>query len=163
MCSHPVPQDLAVQYIDARDLAAFAIDTALNGAVNTLSRPGHTTMAELLDLLSHEGHRFDRDLHVGGRGLPAGAQGRAVEGAADLGAAGRRHGELLHVRFVARALRSGLSCRSARETVADTWSWLRDNPGWSPIVTANRSRVGMDPEREAALLAAWADQPPAAL
>jgi hypothetical protein len=47
--------------------------------------------------------------------------------------------------------------------VADTWSWLRDNPDWSPLVSANRSGVGMDPEREAALLAAWADQPPAAL
>ncbi len=33
----PGPQDLAVQYIDARDLAAFAIDTALNGAVNTFA------------------------------------------------------------------------------------------------------------------------------
>ena len=61
------------------------------------------------------------------------------------------------------ALRSGLACRSARETVEDTWSWLRDIPDWTPVVSADRSRVGMDPKREAALLAAWADQPPAAL
>jgi hypothetical protein len=47
--------------------------------------------------------------------------------------------------------------------VRDTWSWLRDNPDWAQVVRENRSRVGMDPEREAALLAAWADQPPAAL
>jgi hypothetical protein len=29
-------------------------------------------------------------------------------------------------------------------------------------VAANRTRVGMEPGREAELLAAWADQPPAA-
>ena len=60
------------------------------------------------------------------------------------------------------ALRSGLVCRPARATVEDTWSWLRDNPEWTPAVSADRPAVGMDPEREAALLAAWADQPPAA-
>ena len=49
----PGPRDIAIQYIDARDLAAFAINTALNGAVNVLSRPGHTTMEELL-ALCHE-------------------------------------------------------------------------------------------------------------
>ena len=61
------------------------------------------------------------------------------------------------------ALRSGLTFRSARETVADTWSWLRENPDWSPLASANRSGVGMNRERETALLADWADQPPAAL
>jgi hypothetical protein len=30
-------------------------------------------------------------------------------------------------------------------------------------VKENRSRVGMEPVREAALLAAWSNQPPAAL
>src|SRR3984885_11177941 len=42
----PEPKALPIQYIDARDLAAFAIDTKLNGAVNVLSRPGHTPKAE---------------------------------------------------------------------------------------------------------------------
>ena len=37
-----------------------------------------------------------------------------------------------------------------------------EHPEWMQIVTANRARTGMTPEREAALLAAWADQPPAA-
>jgi 2'-hydroxyisoflavone reductase len=60
------------------------------------------------------------------------------------------------------ALRSGLTCRSARETVQDTWSWLTDHPEWTQVVNANRARVGMAPEREAVLLAAWAGQPPAA-
>src|SRR5579863_9586519 len=46
----PEPKDLPIQYIDARDLAAFAVGTELSGAVNTLSRPGHTTMVELLEL-----------------------------------------------------------------------------------------------------------------
>src|SRR5579862_7195516 len=42
----PEPHDLALQYVDARDLAAFVIETALNGAVNVLTVPGFTTMAE---------------------------------------------------------------------------------------------------------------------
>ena len=61
------------------------------------------------------------------------------------------------------AHRSGLTCRSVRETVGDTWSWLRDNPEWTQVVTGNRTSVGMEPGREAELLAAWADQSPAAL
>jgi 2'-hydroxyisoflavone reductase len=61
------------------------------------------------------------------------------------------------------AQRSGLTCRPVRDTVFDTWAWLRDNPEWAQVVTGNRVRVGLAPERETALLAAWANQPPAAL
>ena len=61
------------------------------------------------------------------------------------------------------AQRSGLIVRPVRETVRDTWSWLRDNPGWTQLVTPNRRRVGMEPGRETELLAAWVDQSPAAL
>ena len=80
----PGPRDLAVQYIDARDLAAFAIDTALHGPVNVLSRPGHTTMAEVL-ALCNEVTGSSRLIHVGRRRVPAGARGRAVDGAARSG------------------------------------------------------------------------------
>jgi hypothetical protein len=40
---------------------------------------------------------------------------------------------------------------------------LREHPDWQQVVSANRSRVGMTPEREAALLSAWKNQPPASL
>ncbi|MFZ0178601.1 MAG: NAD-dependent epimerase/dehydratase family protein [Candidatus Dormiibacterota bacterium] len=157
----PGPQNLGVQYIDARDLAAFALDTALNGAVNTLSRPGHTTMAEVLDLcheVTDSTATFtwvDADFLLGRKVEPWTELPIWVPPVADMAN--------FYTCDSSLALRSGLTCRSARETVADTWSWLRDNPDWSPLLSANRSGVGMNPEREAALLAAWADQPPAAL
>ena len=48
----PGPEDLPLQYVDARDLAAWLLDSVarrLSGTFNALSRPGHTTMGELLD------------------------------------------------------------------------------------------------------------------
>lgn len=157
----PAPQGLAVQYIDARDLAAFAIDTPLNGAVNVLSRPGHTTMAGVLELCREVTDSTATFTWVDAEFLLA----HKVEPWTELPIWVPPVGDMatFYTCDSSLALRSGLACRSARETVEDTWSWLRDNPDWAPIASANRSGVGMDPEREAALLAAWADQPPAAL
>ena len=44
----PGPYDRPLQYIDARDLAAFALDRPV-GTFDTVSRPGHTTIGLLLD------------------------------------------------------------------------------------------------------------------
>ena len=157
----PAPQDLAVQYIDARDLAAFALETTLNGPVNVLSRPGHTTMAEVLALCHEVTDSTATFTWVDADFLLA----HKVEPWTELPIWVPPVGDMANFYTCdsSLALRSGLARRSARATVADTWSWLRDIPDWTQVVTANRSRVGMDPEREAALLAAWADQPPAAL
>ncbi|MFI5285483.1 MAG: NAD-dependent epimerase/dehydratase family protein [Candidatus Dormibacteria bacterium] len=157
----PGPRDIAIQYIDARDLAAFAIDTALNGAVNVLSRPGHTTMSEVLALcreVTGSTASFtwvDAEFLLANNVAPWTELPIWVPPIGDMAA--------FYTCDSSLALRSGLACRPARNTVQDTWSWLLEHPGWEQTVRANRSRVGMDPEREAALLAAWADQPPAAL
>src|ERR1700689_5745178 len=48
----PGPADLKLQYIDCRDLARWmlhAADEGISGPFNTVSRPGHATMASLLD------------------------------------------------------------------------------------------------------------------
>jgi nucleoside-diphosphate-sugar epimerase len=157
----PGPQDLAVQYIDARDLAAFAIETALNGAVNVLSRPGHTTMDEVLTLCREVTGSSASFIWVDAGFLLA----HEVEPWTELPIWVPPVGDMegFYTCDSSLALRSGLTCRSARDTVQDTWSWLRDNPDWAQVVKENRSRVGMEPVREAALLAAWANQPPAAL
>jgi len=157
----PAPQDLAVQYIDSRDLAAFALETTLNGAVNVLSRPGHTTMAQVLALCREATDSTATFAWVDAEFLLA----HNVEPWTELPIWVPPVGDMANFYRCdsSLALRSGLACRSARETVEDTWSWLRDIPDWTPVVSADRSRVGMDPKREAALLAAWADQPPAAL
>jgi len=47
----PGPPELTLQCVDGRDLAIWLLDSAqrgLTGTFNALSRPGHTTMAELL-------------------------------------------------------------------------------------------------------------------
>ena len=50
------------------------------------------------------------------------------------------------------AITAGLDCRPLQDTVADTWAWQQRVPGgWRP---APRT-PGLDPDREAALLAAW--------
>ncbi len=157
----PGPPDNRLQYVDARDLAAFAIDTTLNGAVNVLSRPGHATMAELLTLCREVTGSTAALTWVGAEFLLARDVGPWVELPIWVPPIGDT-ADFYQVDS-SLATRSGLSCRSAHETVGDTWSWLRSNPDWSPVVKPNRSRVGMGPGRERELLASWADQPPAAL
>ncbi|SEP07331.1 NAD-dependent epimerase/dehydratase family protein [Trujillonella endophytica] len=51
-----------------------------------------------------------------------------------------------------RARRLGLPVRPVRESVADTWAWLRD-AGELPAPPHGRPRPGLDPGREARLLA----------
>jgi nucleoside-diphosphate-sugar epimerase len=48
---------------------------------------------------------------------------------------------------------AGLACRPLLDTVADTWAWLQ--AGGEPVAQERRALHGLDPEREAALLAKW--------
>jgi nucleoside-diphosphate-sugar epimerase len=156
----PGPKDSALQYIDARDLAAFALDTALHGPVNVLSRTGFTTMSEILALCREVTGSTATFTWVEADFL----LGRDVQPWTELPIWVPPVGDMagFYNCDSSLALRAGLNCRPARETVEDTWSWLRDNPEWHQIVKPNRTRVGMDREREAALLAAWVDQSPVA-
>ena len=157
----PGPADNGLQYIDARDLAAFSINTTLNGAVNVLTVPGFTTMAELLDLCKEATGSDATFTWVDAEYL----LNQKVEPWTELPIWVPDIGEWtgFYMTNSSLAQRSGLTCLPVRDTVFDTWSWLRDNPEWSQVVTANRTRVGLAPEREAALLAAWTRQSPAAL
>jgi nucleoside-diphosphate-sugar epimerase len=157
----PEPAGNGLQYIDARDLAEFSINTMLNGAVNVLTVPGFTTMAELLDLCKEATGSDATFTWVDAEFLLE----RKVEPWTELPIWVPDIGEWagFYLTDSSLAQRSGLVCRSARDTVFDTWSWLRDNPEWQQVVTGNRSRVGLAPERETELLAAWAGQSPAAL
>ena len=155
----PEPRDLAVQYVDARDLAAFAIETALTGPVNVLSRPGHATMAELLDLCREITGSSAGFTWIDAEFLLANGVAPWTELPIWVPPIGDTAG--FYACDLSLALHSGLMCRPARDTVRDTWSWLQDHPDWQQVVSPNRARVGMVPEREAALLAAWKAQPPA--
>jgi len=157
----PGPRETPLQYIDARDLAAFAIDTGLRGAVNVLSVPGYTTIGELLALCEDVTESRATLTWVDADFLLAHDVAPWVELPIWVPPVGEWAG--FYMTDASLAHRSGLTCRSVRETVSDTWSWLRHNPEWTQAIAANRTRVGMEPGREAELLAAWADQRPAAL
>jgi 2'-hydroxyisoflavone reductase len=48
------------------------------------------------------------------------------------------------------AIAAGMVCRPLAETVIDTWKWWKTEQGYAP-----RANIGLTPDREAALLAAW--------
>ncbi|MFE9428756.1 NAD-dependent epimerase/dehydratase family protein [Kitasatospora sp. NPDC006697] len=149
----PGPSDLPLQLIDTRDLAIWALDAAergLSGPYNLISRPGHTTMGELLTAC------------VAATGSDAELRWTSPERIAAAGIApwtelpiwappGELH-EFAHRRRSDKALAAGLACRPIAATVADTWAWLRSLDGPAPQRT-DRPAPGVSPEVEAAVLA----------
>ena len=150
----PGPRDLPLQLIDARDLAAFVLDAAaagLHGAYNTVSPPGHTTTGEILELANEVtgGHA---ELRWTG---PEAILAAGIEPWTELPLwlpPGTEDYHLIHRGDVSKALGAGLRCRPVRDTVADTWAWLTSLPGPAPQ-RADRPAVGLDPAKEAAVLA----------
>ncbi|MEU9138309.1 SDR family oxidoreductase [Streptomyces sp. NPDC048404] len=149
----PGPRDLALQYVDVRDLAEWtlgAVEAELRGAYNLVSPPGHSTMGALLDACV--------------RATGAGAELRWTDPETVLAAGIEPWTQLpvwvppgseLHASVyagdVSRALRTALRCRPVEETVEDTWSWLRSLGGPGPL-RADRPKVGLDPLVEAKVL-----------
>ncbi|WP_199272676.1 SDR family oxidoreductase [Streptomyces broussonetiae] len=150
----PGPAGLPLQYIDVRDLADWllgAVEQGLSGPYNLVSPPGHTTMGELLR------HCVD----VTG----ADAELRWIDPETVLAAGIEPWTQLpvwvppddplygaLHGADVSRAVATGLVCRPAGETVADTWRWLTQIGGTAPQ-RSDREPPGIDPGTEAKLLA----------
>lgn len=143
-----------IQYIDARDLARFALTAAeggLGGPFNVVSPVGAATMGELLGACvdaTGSGARLrwvDDDVL-----LAAG-----VEPWMDLPVwlpPGEAH-DTMHGADVSRAVNAGLAFRPVGETVEDTWNWLRSIGGVAPQ-RPDRPAVGLAPETEARLFAA---------
>ncbi len=144
----PGPYDRPLQYIDARDLAAFALDRPV-GVYDTVSRPGHTTIGLLLDEV----------VRVSGAGAelvwlsPETIEEAGVSGWTELPIWVPPKGELssLHDSDTTKAHDAGLRCRPMPETVGDTWAWLQAE-GY-PVGSA-RAGTGLDAEGEARLWAA---------
>ncbi|QWF82066.1 NAD-dependent epimerase/dehydratase family protein [Amycolatopsis sp. CA-230715] len=148
----PGPPELPLQYIDVRDLAAWALDAAsrgLGGAYDLVSPSGHATMGSLLDACARV------------TGSAAKLRWLAPEEVLAAGIApwtelpswlppGEDH-DMMHRSDATKALDSGLRCRPVTETVADTWRWLRA-VGDAPL-RPDRPRPGLSPEVEAKALA----------
>lgn len=151
----PGPPELALQYVDARDLAAWLLDAAVagrSGAFNVVSRTGHTTMSSLLEAC--------RDVAGPGASLvwvdPDVVLEAGVEPWEELPIWLPESHEYrgLHEAAVGRVHEAGLRCRPVQETVSDTWAWLV-SIGGAARQRADRPAVGLDPARERAVLDAW--------
>lgn len=149
----PGTPDLPLQYIDARDLATWLLDAGengLHGPYNLVSRPGHTTMGELLDAcIRATGSTAELRWTDTETILAAG-----IEPWSDLPIwlpPGELH-DTLHQGDVSRAYGTGLRCRPVQETVDDTWKWLCELGGSAPQ-RPDRPGVGLDPQTESKLLA----------
>ncbi|WP_131738591.1 NAD-dependent epimerase/dehydratase family protein [Actinomadura roseirufa] len=149
----PGPRDLAIQYIDVRDLAAWtlgAVEQGLGGAYNLVSEPGHASMGGLLEACARVTGSDAELVWI----APEAVLAAGVEPWSDLPVWLPPGGELyaaLHQGDVSRALATGLRCRPVEETVDGTWEWLRSLGGRAPL-RADRPAVGLGPEQEAALL-----------
>ena len=160
-----VPDDLdaRVQWIDARDLAAFvvhAIERELAGEVNAVGPAAPATLRALVDACASAAASRTLRQAQGDTGDPVSARCVPVPLAflAEQGVRGWRDSPvwiplgngadgIAHV-DPARALALGLRHRPLSDTVADTLRWALDERGDAPLA------AGLTPEREAELLAA---------
>jgi len=141
----PAPPDYPVQWIDARDLAAFLLSLGERGMGGTYSviRPP-IRLEELINAC-----RAASGSDAAFTWVPKSfLDGHGVEPWSDLPL---WIPELPGLnRFNAtRAVAAGLQTRSVESTVADTLAWDRQRPQEWPM------GAGLTPDREAELLAAW--------
>jgi 2'-hydroxyisoflavone reductase len=136
-----------LQYIDARDLAAWmlvAAERGVGGAFNTVSRFGHTTMGELLATAVKTVGSDAELVWTPPEVIEEAGIGPWVElpiwlpDNAEFG--GLSNGD------VSAAYNAGLTCRPVQETVADTWAWLQAEG--DPHLRTDRPQVGLDPAKE---------------
>jgi 2'-hydroxyisoflavone reductase len=150
----PGPRDLPLQYVDVRDLATFLLDAAgqgRTGVYNVVGPSGHTTMGELLDVANavtggHAELRWTAPEVIAAAGVAPWTQLPIWLPPGD-------DHDFMHRGDVGRALAAGLRLRPVRETVADTWSWVRTLPGPLPA-RPDRPPVGLEPSAEQAILGA---------
>lgn len=142
----------AVQFIDARDLAAWIVRMAESGTPGTFNGTGPVRPVAMKAFLGDvaagvhadaklnwvptkflEDHKVqawsDQPVWVPGQGETAG----------------------FHHRSIARALKGGLTYRPLPVTAADTLAWFKTQPAERQA----KLRCGLTPERETALLAEW--------
>ena len=151
----PGPADLALQYVDARDLARWILDAAtsdVSGVCNVASRSGHATMGALLDAC--------RDVTGGTSSLtwvdPGYIERARIEPWSQLPIWLPPNHEFrgMHAANVERAHAAGLRCRPVEETVKDTWDWVVSIDK-DPPLRPDLDPPGLDAAIESAALAAW--------
>jgi nucleoside-diphosphate-sugar epimerase len=136
----PGPPERPLQLVDARDLAAWTLDHRPVGTFNTVSRPGHTTMGELLEECVRVTGSTAELVWLS----PEVVEASGVSPWTELPIWTPPTGELapLHDCDTSAAHDAGLRCRPIAETVAATWTWLRREG--IRVNRADRPPTGMD-------------------
>lgn len=148
----PAPPESPLQYVDARDLAAFVLSAAergMGGAVNVVSRSGHATMAGLLEACVRATGSSARLSWTDPATILA-AEVQPWTGLPVWLPEGVDH-DTMHGGDVTRAVDAGLVCRPIEETVRDTWTWLQSIGGVAPQ-RADRPVIGIPRELEETVL-----------
>jgi 2'-hydroxyisoflavone reductase len=146
----PGPRERPLQLVDCRDIADWVLGSRPVGTFNTVSRPGHATIGQVLDACNDvTGAQADLVWLT-----PETVEAAGVEPWTELPIWLPPTGEYagLHDCDVSAALAAGLSCRPIEQTVADTWAWLQREG----LPERPKGRVGtpMDAAAEARLWAA---------
>ncbi|MFC4063102.1 NAD-dependent epimerase/dehydratase family protein [Planomonospora corallina] len=152
----PGDPETAMQLVDARDIAAFTLSQAEAGTDDRFfvsGVPGNTTYRGFLEECraatgSHAELAWVDDGFLLERGVQPWVE-LPLWAPADPAFAG------VWLPSSAKALAAGLTCRPVAETVRDTWEWLRDVPVERRSFGNERMRHGIDPDKEAGILAEW--------
>ncbi|MEV6860932.1 NAD-dependent epimerase/dehydratase family protein [Streptosporangium subroseum] len=149
----PGPADAPLQYIDARDMAAWmlmAAEQGVGGAFTVTGRPGAVTIGELLQT-ALEVTGFDTELVwapaqlLQQEGLPLGME-FGLRFPHDPAPTGLQDAD------VTAAFAAGLTCRPLRDTIADTWAWLQAEGDPPPRADAPSPHTWIDPVTEQRIL-----------
>lgn len=149
----PAPVDRLIQPVDVRDVASFAVDqasAAIGGTYNVAHPEGMSFGDFLLACLAV----------TEGNGHPVWVEPEvlvehAVREWTEL-PLWRSHAGVWSVDS-SRAVAAGLRCRPLRETIADTWEWLRADG--RPVEHPRWAEHGLAAEKEAKILASLASMP----
>jgi len=147
----PGQPDRPLQFIDGRDLAHWMLsagENGIGGIFNTVSKPGHATMGELLDACRAVTGSSAELVWTPPERIAQAGIGPWTELPIWVPTEGDLAG--LHAGDVSAAFKRGLDCRPVADTVADTWAWL-ETEGDPPSLSDGS--VGLDPVREAEVLA----------
>ena len=148
----PGPEDLALQYIDARDLAAFMVESAEQrrvGIFNTLAPRGHSTMFELLNLCKTATHSDANFKWVPSDFILK----HEIQPWSELPIWISPDMYGFYGFDTAKAKAAGLKCRPMSETVTDTW--LSISTEVQPELPAGRIAPGISRDKELDVLTAW--------